>query len=219
MFRCFPPPIPTESLLISRRISKGQSDRGSVTRRTEAPEGSRTAGEDPVARVPLARAPDRESVDAPDAVVPEHAHGTQHAVDIANVEDVRVAVGQQRSRPAVGLVEQEGEHLGERGLGLGFTAEFGDDRGVHRTPVQGMVAQVGLDRLGQGLDLVEEPLFEVTPEAAEPHRTTLLEVVANDELRGEVERGGVDEGEERGLGLLHHLLLDLGHEGLAKRLL
>lgn len=217
-------------------MPEGQSYKEPESQLAKVSKGSssRIAREHPAAGTPPARKPDRVGVHAPATAVPAHVHRAQCPVDVANIEDVRVAVGEERALLSVRLLLHEGVDLGEGSLGLGLTAEFGDDGAVHRAPIEGMVAEDGvvldigravgaiagdgLARARPFLHLAEEPGLEVVSEIGDLHRRVLLgvdlEEVTRDEPLRRPDLDGTDGGEKTGLRLLR----DSGHERLTQHL-
>lgn len=189
------------------------------------------AGEHPAARAPPVRNPDRVGAHAPADAVPVHAHRVQHTVGVANVKDVRVAIGEERALLAASLLLYEGDDLGEIGLGLGLATEFSDDELVQRATVEDVIVEstvlltwraVGTIARGDGLaharPLGEEAFLEVVSDVGYLHRRVLFEIdceeIADGELRRQPELDGAGEGEKRFIFLAGQVIM-LSHFGVS----
>jgi len=101
---------------------------------TKVPRILRVAREDPAAVAPPERILDRVGVDAPATAVPVGVHRPENSLGVADIEDVRVAVGEESSRLAVRLLF---EKLPDAGEGcLRFVSQLGQDRLVRRALLQ-----------------------------------------------------------------------------------
>lgn len=127
----------TGVVLESRRQRPPLTGRRNKDSESKEPEGSKlleSAGDDLAPGAPGERIGDRVGLDAPAAVVgvPARADRPQRAFGVANIEDIRITVGQQVALLAAGLLHDHPIQLSQAGLSHGFTAEFGNDRGIDR---------------------------------------------------------------------------------------
>ncbi|MEK7625087.1 MAG: hypothetical protein AAB467_01920, partial [Patescibacteria group bacterium] len=167
---------------------------------------SRIAGEHAMTSAPPVRVRDRVGVDVPASGGTKPGPRRTHPDSVANVEDVRIAVGEKRVRLTVRLHHHELHNLGESSLGLGLTAKFGDDGAIHRRFGQSVVAEIDLT-FHSHLGLTEEPVDEALAEVGDRDRRVLLgEELARDQLlRGlDLDGAGGGEDETRRLVLAFH---------------
>jgi len=191
---------------------KVQSYRGSKGLRFKAEakylRSKESARHDLVAVVPPARVLDRAGLDVPAAAAgaPVGVDRPEVALVVADVGDVRPAVGEQWPGLALPLLREQSEELTQRDLAL--VGEFRDDRGVER-PFEQLV-DLDLSGFRSAFFLAAEVLLEAVAEIVDPRSRLLgvdLEVVGG--------REALDRGDA---GRRHELqeLLDLsGHDDVS----
>ena len=106
---------------------------------TKVPRILRVAREDLAADAPPERTPDRVGADVPAIAAPDGAHRPENSLGVADIEDVRVAVGEESSRLAVRLLFEKLPDAGEGCLRL--VSQLGQDLLVQRVLFQHVVAE------------------------------------------------------------------------------
>ena len=153
-----------------------------------------------MAPAPLVRMPDRAGKDMPATAAPVNAHRPEYPFGIADIEDVHVAVGQELSGLAIGLLLKKLPDVGEGGLG--FASQFVQDR-----LVQGVLLELADAEGGFSLrifHLAEEVILEVLSDPGDFHLFAVgSEVVAGEELAGGWKIDDADFLQEGGDGRFH----------------
>lgn len=151
-----------------------------------------SAGEDLTAGIPPVRVLDRAGVHAPVAAAggaPERVHGPDLSV-YPDVEDVGVAIREEDTGFAVGLLGEQVPEVDK--LGFGLVTKLGEDGSIHGCLRELVDAKFGLRDIL--LHLLEEGVFEVVANIADLHLRggggVNFEVVATELLEGGSGNGG-----------------------------
>ncbi|PIT88434.1 MAG: hypothetical protein COU29_01460 [Candidatus Magasanikbacteria bacterium CG10_big_fil_rev_8_21_14_0_10_36_32] len=131
-------------------------------------------------------------------------HGAEHSTDIANIEDVRIAVGEKYARLAVWLTIHQFVNAGHGDFGLGFAAEVVENFAIQRDLAE-VVVRTRNRHILRFLGLAVEPGLKIVADVQELDGDVgQLEVVGD----GELGDGADDQGGDllAQVGVLEHAL-------------
>ncbi|PIT88473.1 MAG: hypothetical protein COU29_01675 [Candidatus Magasanikbacteria bacterium CG10_big_fil_rev_8_21_14_0_10_36_32] len=148
---------------------------------------------------PPARKPNRMGAHVPAAIEPVHIHSAKHPVDIENIENVRIAVGEKYARLAIWLDLQELIDAGHSNFDLSFAAEVINNFAIQRSRLTEVVVRMRNNQILYFFSLAVKPQLEVVADITELYcGVGQREIVGDNEL--------IDSGFQKSIRILEELL-------------